>query len=583
MKIWLLALSLLPLSFSVAAEKPTPFYAQLQKYCEIKKEQCDTSAAQPSAQKEIDKLFALSCRQFYQENRCDEAKKLMSASDRQDVLSCSASEICRDQQAWTDSKCMVEGFTLQTVGVGMLGGAVTGGAAAYFGSVGAGGLTTLVGVGIPLLLYSTSKDEEQCNSDLQFKKMSIIVHNLGLLPDDGKLDFEGADKSLLKMQCSDLRSFLRTRAETIALKRGEQQRLSVDKPKFQSPISQAWIDTVKSNRCLNPNAVAKRFCSTMSKIVAAALAGGISAQGSSLAVKAGLARGEVVAASSSPAKVTAPSGVKSVTASQAIRDWGKTANSAVRIKKVNEVTVAVEKALEKGAGNRVETLNAMLKDKNILPENGVMHIVGSSNSAEEWVLPLLARKDVKLVLSEHGVGLDALAQQLRSEKVLNEVWRIVEIKYKASVQSSDIKTFADFKNQVRERVTLKDGYDSKTYTDSRSVIRPPNGSNEVPLADVMLLNQPHIYDARGATSSAGRAASGLMPSIRSQVQPDTGLLWVASESVSRRLGADVFNGPSIKMPASKTSFDMGSGLVTGPHGAGFPSSSLVTESFLIFP
>lgn len=274
-------------------------------------------------------------------------------------------------------------------------------------------------------------------------------------------------------------------------------------------------------------------------------------------------------------------------------NWGVAGESKFDAKKkerVRAVAETVKKFLahadQMGRGadeKRIASLFALMKNRTLFPKNAVIHIVGPSNSSEEWVLPLLAASDTKIVLFEVDAQLQMLSTALKDDSRLERIWDGITKNYGIVLSGSSIRTFDDFKKQVRSRVSLNDGFHNSTYIDSPFVIPPAGGVKAVPRADMIILNQPHLRGADGkALSGLFVPATNVLQMILRQLKTDSGLVWVNTEDLSHRMGVEFEYLPHISMPRERTSFEAGEDISETAYGAGLPLS-LIDQSVLIVP
>lgn len=175
----------------------------------------------------------------------------------------------------------------------------------------------------------------------------------------------------------------------------------------------------------------------------------------------------------------------------------------------------------------------------------------------------------------------ALGEALRKEETLRKLWDVVQREYLRPTQSQHIRTYEEFKENIKRRVTLNDGFQNTKYVDGPGVIHPLDGSKEVPKADVIIMHEPHLQDETGLLSWVGRPALGVWEMIRGQVKQKTGLVWVTSESPALRLGLEYDLVPKIEAPTSLTNFDVESGLDVHKYRAGMGRLMTKETSFFV--
>lgn len=206
----------------------------------------------------------LACQKYYQDNNCEDVKKLASPEDKKLIMDCSSKNQCLDENDLKKLSCTVDGIKMEfeiptlALNMGLTAGAVLTGAP--------GSAITLAT--LPLLVYGTSKEAKECNADTDHKIMLVKIHNLSLLEGESRLDIENKNKDVLKMQCDDLNKFLKTRLETIAMKRQESARWSHSKKSEDlPPASLALIESLRSNRCYSTYLMKEKVCKTLASFV----------------------------------------------------------------------------------------------------------------------------------------------------------------------------------------------------------------------------------------------------------------------------------------------------------------------------
>lgn len=228
--------------------------------------------------------------------------------------------------------------------------------------------------------------------------------------------------------------------------------------------------------------------------------------------------------------------------------------------KMNSLKEAVTRAVARGESvpshKRETTVVSLLKEEEIVPKNGVIHVMGPSNSAEEWVLPLLSRPDTKIVLFELEAGAIELSRVLKDDKKLFSVWQKLREKYsgyREVLAESHVKSFEQFKNEVQSRVSLNIDFKNQTYVDSPFVIKPANGDLNVPKADMVIINEANVQ-YRGQVEWRGIHGEEVSDMARAQLKPENGLVWVTTaEEMSHRTGM-LTKFPAVRMPAGRASF-----------------------------
>ena len=250
------------------------------------------------------------------------------------------------------------------------------------------------------------------------------------------------------------------------------------------------------------------------------------------------------------------------------------------LQRINQIEEIVAKATSVPLVGRTGTIATLFKNENIVPQNGVVHIVGASwTSADEWAIPLMARSDISMVLSQHDDLVKALSRNIKNETMLRKVWNELSTKteYQGLVRDSHIRSFDQFKDEIRRRISINEGFERSTYQNVEGVVRPINGSAQVPKADLMIMNQPLLDDA-GLHAIDHMKSDKVFGAVKSQMKNNKSLLWVNTEDLSLRVSPQMARQPMIEMPAARTSF-RNSELVMTPDNMNYNYAS---DSFLIF-
>jgi hypothetical protein len=268
--------------------------------------------------------------------------------------------------------------------------------------------------------------------------------------------------------------------------------------------------------------------------------------------------------------------------------------SAPQRQRLNEVMQDIRHSVLTSNSDRVQTISGIFRSKKIVPDHGVIHIVGSGGSAEEWVLPLMSRSDTQIHLFEPLPLNRVIKDVLNKEDSLKKLWSDLNRQYPEVIKKSHIQSFERFQSEIQQRIRLHDGYQLKAKSDLPVIDKTLSSSKgmklqDPPNADLILFNFPHLDDAQGLPLSrvyaggGGQEASGVKGMIESHLRPGKGLVWVNSEDIHLRMGKDIQDLPGVQLPASLTTFDSQHGLkLPSKQAFGYPASMGI-ESFLYFP
>lgn len=207
---------------------------------------------------------------------------------------------------------------------------------------------------------------------------------------------------------------------------------------------------------------------------------------------------------------------------------------------------------------RPSVIAQLLLSRDIVPEGGVVHIVGPASNVEEWFLPLITRTDTKIILFEIEPFFSGLAHYLRDERTLTRIWnRFLESHdYDEIKKVGPVKTFDEFKEQLSKRLSLNKDFGNQRFVESSEVIRSKGMGDEIPKADLIIMNMPNLDDdGMRVASFASEAGSEVRDMIKKQTKPGQSLVWSTSESLRLRAGAPLLEFPHFEMPPALTGFD----------------------------
>jgi hypothetical protein len=238
------------------------FHSQVKKFCDLKNE----LACYPN--EVLDNLrvtqvnTVLACQNFYRQNHCEDVKHAVGVNRQSMILSCDPKELCKGFAELNEQKCIIDGVSEHASFFSL---------AMFLGSQIGGGLGMAISsVTAPMLLYSVSASEEQCDRDVNYKKMAVTMHNLLLKETERPLDVNGKDKAILSMQCLDLRAFLQTRLNTLSQNRTTEEMWSLQKGKAGLPRSQTeLLKLLRSQNCYNPTVIKENLCKGITQLVLA--------------------------------------------------------------------------------------------------------------------------------------------------------------------------------------------------------------------------------------------------------------------------------------------------------------------------
>lgn len=264
--------------------------------------------------------------------------------------------------------------------------------------------------------------------------------------------------------------------------------------------------------------------------------------------------------------------------SNKVRVFGFSDVSSKIIERLRAVELTVKEAIEEPFIGRTGTLTRVLKSENIVPKNGVIHIVGAAwDSAEEWAIPLMVRNDTKLVLSQHGDLVKYLGKNIQDQVLLARVWDQINNKkeYLVVRNNSHIKTLRQFIKETQSRISVNQNFESLTFQNAEGVIRPQGNVIKVPKADLMIMNQPMLDS--GIKGKINMSSSEIFNAVKAQMKTETGVLWVNTESAVR-IGEKILSQPKIILPSKRMHFENG-GL---PMHSKTGSYDFTSETYLLF-
>lgn len=211
--------------------------------------------------------------------------------------------------------------------------------------------------------------------------------------------------------------------------------------------------------------------------------------------------------------------------------------------------------------NRISTIMQVLKRPEVLPPESVIHIVGPGQNFEEWLIPMAARPDIKIVLFESDLYL-YWQSFLANENMQLELWKQIQSdpNYRRFVDlGSNLPTFFEFKKAIHERLSISLYYQNNVYT-SKYPGDNPNESKAIPKANLISFNMPLVNETDGSFKHGlrdyinGSRVRGVLKLIKSQAQSLNTIVWVNSENISLRMGDEIVELPSISLPTSQMAF-----------------------------
>lgn len=242
-------------------DSDTIYEQNRKKNCEIfQKKTCEPYPFYNVIKNFVEIQLSAECQVRYEKNHCDLIKSTASKEDKTKFTTCLPNEIC-DQFSLGDLKsCTINGFKLQFSPENLSVMGLTLGAIAMTGSATIGTL-----IGFPFLIYGASEKSRECDQDLTYKQTVIALHNLMLRPSEKKLQIARGEKDepLLKIPCSELRSFLQTRIDVMVQRRNEAK---IQNKPLAGEVS-AFDLALAQTKCLSTKARITSFCEDLSGFV----------------------------------------------------------------------------------------------------------------------------------------------------------------------------------------------------------------------------------------------------------------------------------------------------------------------------
>jgi hypothetical protein len=180
----------------------------------------------------------------------------------------------------------------------------------------------------------------------------------------------------------------------------------------------------------------------------------------------------------------------------------------------------------------------LLQSHDLLPKGGHVHIRGPGENYMEWLVPLLARPDAKVSISDPEMhtywATPGIRPSFLSDEYLKEVWEdILTHRPRIRDEFKAVATWEQFKGLVQKRVELH-VYQPNERT-AWDLGRRPGGWPEV---DLLIARMPH--SGREYSPSEGERLGN---NIRRGVK-NGGLVWLFSE----RVMPDAISNHSVQLP-----------------------------------
>lgn len=173
-----------------------------------------------------------------------------------------------------------------------------------------------------------------------------------------------------------------------------------------------------------------------------------------------------------------------------------------------------------------------LQNPNLIPKNGVVHIAGIGDRYIELFSMVLARPDIKIVLSESKLFYTFVHKLLTDKDYFMEEWSRVKKLMFGPYENSYIKSDDELFEQIQKRVGLVEGLESKTFNNNGKNINP-FGTEEVPAADLFFYQYPQY--------------SGNHLNFDQLNLNDSGLVWVESDDFQYRTSFDLSNAHYLRI------------------------------------
>ncbi len=200
-------------------------------------------------------------------------------------------------------------------------------------------------------------------------------------------------------------------------------------------------------------------------------------------------------------------------------------------------TFESSKSLTKETGERA--LSVWLKVPHLLPENGVVHVIGPGDNYFEWAIFLLVRPDIKqIIISEIG------RNNIGDNYDFDVIWPMLNKKLPLLLARSKIDTVQALKKLIDEKIWYNTNINNSHFPKhprpfSVYPVRPESKELPIPKADLILSANPN-----------GTLIDRHADSYFSHLKP-SGIIWIITEFYDKNIRLDESYGQNY-IPLNKS-------------------------------
>ena len=163
-------------------------------------------------------------------------------------------------------------------------------------------------------------------------------------------------------------------------------------------------------------------------------------------------------------------------------------------RKKAEPFLTMEKVKEVERAYAVDQFIEIVNSRELLPQGGSVHFVGSGLKFYEWISMMMLREDVKISVSElldtkinssHEGPFRDMEQFFFEEKMQLFLWNKIVENNPWLIEQSHIKNFDTFKSQIKNRITLMLGHKHLPLHQGR-MVNNPKRFKTIPPVDLLV-------------------------------------------------------------------------------------------------
>ncbi len=264
--------------------------------------------------------------------------------------------------------------------------------------------------------------------------------------------------------------------------------------------------------------------------------------------------------------------------------WGQVPLTEAQRSRILQTNRTAYLATQRSGGDSVDTLRRIYSDTEVIPPNGVVHILGPGGSVEDWAIPLMARSDTRLILTEGTPFSDHLRLNLLNDTEMRRVYGQLNQRYPQLIRESHIRTSDQFIAAIRQRITLNTGFENRRFHDNPSgVIRGWVQGDELPQADFLYANQVNIFAASGQPLNGRNGGDAAIYQMFQNQMSNNGVMLVTLENIELRLGRYFTQHPSIPISPRLVQTGSTDGVVFSDFSGAGMGAQYNRQGFFIFP